>query len=118
MSTSQRVTAHVLDVTDERAAQLVMGEAASVHGGTLHAVVCSAGTSNAKEFIHTTAQDFMQLLQLNIVGCRNAVHAALPHMRAPDGRVVLVSSQAGQVGLYGYTAYSVRTHDWLYIRTA
>lgn len=43
-----------------------------MHGGTLHALVCSAGTSNPKEFFHTTAQDFMQLLQLNIVGCRNA----------------------------------------------
>lgn len=26
--------------------------------------------------------------------------------RANEGRIVLVSSQAGQIGLYGYTAYS------------
>ena len=53
----------------------------------------------------------------------DAILAALPFMRgrppaaggavsssgAKGGRIVLVSSQAGQTGLYGYTAYSVRS---------
>lgn len=103
----QRVTIHTLDVTDEEAAKKALGEASAAHGGVVHAIICSAGTSQPCEFESTTGKDFGHLLSLNITGCRNAVHAALPHMTAAaGGRVVLVSSQAGQVGLYGYSAYS------------
>jgi len=62
-----------------------------------------------KLFEATTAEDWTWLLQLNIVGTRNVVAAALPHLKeAPAGRIVLVSSSAGQVGVFGFTAYSVR----------
>jgi NAD(P)-dependent dehydrogenase (short-subunit alcohol dehydrogenase family) len=37
----------------------------------------------------------------------NTVKAAYASVtRQPGGRIVLVSSQAGQVGIFGYTAYS------------
>ncbi len=61
-----------------------------------------------KLFEATTAEDWSWLLQLNIVGTRNVVAAALPHLKqAPAGRIVLVSSSAGQVGVFGFSAYSV-----------
>ena len=41
------------------------------------------------------------------MGTRNAIYHALPFMtRSEGGRIMLISSQAGQVGIYGYSAYS------------
>ena len=82
-------------------------------GGKLDVLVCSAGISLPREFEHTTSEEFDSVIRLNLHGSRNATIAALAHMDGP-GRIVFVSSQAGQVGLYGYTAYSVSsTHRGL-----
>ena len=81
--------------------------------GAIHAVVNSAGISLPKEFETTTAEQFENVLRINVVGSRNAVAACLPYIRRStgdgangNGRVVLVSSMAGQTGIFGYTAYS------------
>ena len=46
-------------------------------------------------------------MEVNYMGSVMATRAVLPGMkRLARGRLVFVSSQAGQIGLYGYTAYS------------
>ncbi|KAK9933412.1 hypothetical protein M0R45_020610 [Rubus argutus] len=50
------------------------------------------------------------MVDVNLIGSFNMIKAALPGMkdrkdRGP-GSIALLSSQAGQVGIYGYTAYS------------
>lgn len=109
LGAGQRVHYHSVDVTAAAATAGALEQAARQCGGALHAVVCSAGTSSPREFAVQTAQEFEDVLRLNVVGTRNAIAGALPFFpQAAGGRLVLVSSQAGQVGLYGYTAYSVR----------
>lgn len=106
----QRVHCHSVDVTNAAATAGALEAAAKECGGALHGVVCSAGTSSPREFVAQSAQEFEDVLRLNVVGTRNAIAGALPFMpQRAGGRIVLVSSQAGQVGLYGYTAYSVRS---------
>jgi 3-dehydrosphinganine reductase len=104
---AQRVTVHAADVTDEAAVRAAFAAIAAAHGGRVDALVCSAGTSQPREFAESSAREFEDVWRVNVLGSRNAVAAALPLM-TDGGRVVLVSSQAGQVGLYGYTSYSVR----------
>jgi 3-dehydrosphinganine reductase len=102
-----RVTIHVGDVSNDEAARAAVSGAAAAHGGVIDVVVTSAGVSQPRRFEDTPADEFTGVLATNVVGTRNAVFHALPHMtRAGGGRVVFISSQAGQVGLYGYTAYS------------
>ena len=108
------MTTHSVDVTDDAAIHSAIASAAKIHG-SIDVLICSAGTSLPQEFKDTTSSSFLHLLNLNIVGCRNAVHASLPFMKASVGRIVLISSQAGQVGLYGFTAYSVRICLSVYI---
>ena len=104
-----QVKYYSVDVTDAAATAAALEAAAKECGGGIHCVVCSAGTSSPREFLQQTAKEFEDLVRLNLMGTRNAVAAALPFMRdKAGGRVVFISSQAGQVGLYGYTAYSVR----------
>ena len=106
---NQQVKYYSVDVTDAAATSAALELAAKECGGCIHAVVCSAGTSSPREFVHQSAKEFEDVLRLNVLGTRNAIAAALPFMREKaGGRIVLISSQAGQVGLYGYTAYSVR----------
>lgn len=46
-------------------------------------------------------------MDVNYLGTVYATRAVVPQMKARrSGRIVLVSSQAGQLGLNGYTGYS------------
>lgn len=46
-------------------------------------------------------------MDLNFLGGVNVTKAALKEMKDNNGgRIVFISSQAGQVGVFGYTAYS------------
>jgi len=71
-----------------------------------------AGTSSAKEFIHTDYNEFLRLMNINYLGSAYATRAFLPYMLAkttypkPPRAILFTSSQAGQLGVYGYTAYS------------
>ena len=113
---ARRVTIHPADVTDEAAVKAAIAAAAAQHGGRVDAVIASAGISQPRRFEETPSQEFLDVYKLNVIGARNTVYGALPFMagRNPNvsvqkdgGRIMLISSQAGQVGLYGYTAYSV-----------
>mmetsp|Transcript_26011 Transcript_26011/g.29741 ORF Transcript_26011/g.29741 Transcript_26011/m.29741 type:complete len:375 (+) Transcript_26011:203-1327(+) len=68
-----------------------------------------AGTSSAKSFVDTDYTEFARLMNINYLGTAYITRAFLPHMISSikgAKSVVFVSSQAGQVGVYGYTAYS------------
>lgn len=101
-------------MTDETAIKAAMASAAAQHGGRIDCVIASAGISQPRRFEETSKEEFLDVYRLNVLGARNSVLACLPFMagRNPQvstkegGRVMLISSQAGQAGLYGYTAYS------------
>ena len=45
-------------------------------------------------------------MDVNLLGSVFATRACLPYMKKQNqGRIVFISSQAGQLGLFGYTAY-------------
>ena len=47
------------------------------------------------------------MIDVNYLGSVYATRAVVPGMkRRNGGRIIFVSSQAGQVGLYGFSAYS------------
>ena len=104
-----RISVHAADVADDAAVSAAVKAAAAAHGGRIDVVINSAGVSGPRVFDEVGADEFEATYRINVVGSRNATFAALPFMRgAAGGRVVFVSSQAGQAGVYGFTAYSVR----------
>lgn len=104
---SGKVTIHIGDVSDDTSAQKALQGAAVAHGGIIDCIVTSAGISKPCRFEDMSATEFASVLTTNVTGTRNAIYHALPFMtRSTGGRIMLISSQAGQVGLYGYTAYS------------
>ncbi|CAN0297678.1 unnamed protein product [Discosporangium mesarthrocarpum] len=51
--------------------------------------------------------DYERLLRVNTLGSMYTTRALLPRMKANRrGRILFTSSIAGQIGLYGFTAYS------------
>lgn len=65
------------------------------------------GTSSSAAFEDTPIDEFHRLMEVNYFGSVYTTKALVPQMKArKSGRIVFVSSQAGQVGLYGFTAYS------------
>jgi len=75
--------------------------------GDISVLICCAGEAECKTFEDLELEEFEKVMKVNYLGSVYAVKATLSSMRkVGQGHVVLVSSQAGQVGLYGYTAYS------------
>jgi 3-dehydrosphinganine reductase len=70
-------------------------------------VVASAGIVIPGHFASLPLQAFNETMAINYHGTIHLLRAALPSMRARrSGHIVLISSGAGLIGLYGYTAYA------------
>jgi 3-dehydrosphinganine reductase len=70
-------------------------------------LVTSAGIARPGYFDELARDVFEEAMRVNYFGTLDAIRAAAPEMRARRrGRIVLISSGAGLVGLYGYTAYA------------
>ncbi|KAK7114250.1 3-dehydrosphinganine reductase-like [Littorina saxatilis] len=75
--------------------------------GPITALINCAGTSMSAKFLDTPVEEFKRMMDINYLGSVLLTRAVLPSlMRQKQGRIVLVSSMAGQLGLFGYTAYS------------
>uniref|UniRef100_A0A7S2WXF1 3-dehydrosphinganine reductase n=1 Tax=Chloropicon primus TaxID=1764295 RepID=A0A7S2WXF1_9CHLO len=105
--TENRVITKQADVGKPDRIEAAVREAEEEAGKPVGILICSAGMAECKTFEDTGVEDFDRLISVNYFGTVNTVRSCLPSMRRRGaGRIVLVSSQAGQVGLYGYTSYS------------
>jgi 3-dehydrosphinganine reductase len=68
-----------------------------------------AGTSTAASMVDTDYIEFHRLMNINYLGSAYTTKAFLPYMKSPNRKpraIIFTSSQAGQLGIYGFTAYS------------
>jgi 3-dehydrosphinganine reductase len=95
-----------VDVTDSKAVQEAVK--VNVFGGSKKServlLFCCAGTAVPDRFDQLHPDVFLQQVELNQLGCMYVAHAVLPYMSS--GTVCFCSSAAGQVGVFGYSAYS------------
>ena len=85
----------------------LFGECDGIEMGDVDVLVCAAGVSHPATFEQATNEQWEQTLAVNIMGCVNAIKAVLPGMkRRRHGQIVLISSMAGQVGIFGMSSYS------------
>jgi 3-dehydrosphinganine reductase len=105
-SLAQHVLALSVDVSDRAQVDDAVGRAVCELGPPRLLVAC-AGVGITETFLDTPADYFTQCMAVNYMGSVYCVRALVPFMaRAGGGHVVLVSSGAGLIGIYGYTAYS------------
>ena len=104
-SSRQLIQTFSADVTDGDAVVRAVRAATSTH--PLDLVVSSAGIIVPGSFADLPPDAFDRTMKVNYLGTVNLVRAVLPDLRARgEGRIVLISSGAGLIGLYGYTAYA------------
>lgn len=75
--------------------------------GPVDMLVNCAGTSISAKFEEVEVDRFKKLMEVNYLGSVYPTRAVITTMKERRmGRIMFVSSQAGQIGLFGYTAYS------------
>ena len=75
--------------------------------GPVDVLVNSAGLGTSATFEDTEPEEFERLMKINYLGSVYPTKCVVASMKERQkGRIVFVSSQAGQAGIYGFSAYS------------
>lgn len=100
-----KAVAHVIDVSDADAVGVLAD--AAFDGGSVDLLFNNAGIGQA-ELTDTTLADWRRLIDVNLLGVVNGLHAFLPRLLEQDAaaHVVNTASMAGLVPAAGLGAYS------------
>uniref|UniRef100_A0A5B6YWR9 3-dehydrosphinganine reductase n=1 Tax=Davidia involucrata TaxID=16924 RepID=A0A5B6YWR9_DAVIN len=105
LSTGIDVAVFSADVRDFDAVRRAVEEA-----GPIDVLVCNQGVFMPQELESQALEEVKFMIDVNLMGTFHLIKAALPGMKSRTDRepasIAIMSSQAGQVGVYGYTAYS------------
>ncbi|MEC4894065.1 MAG: SDR family oxidoreductase [Oscillatoria sp. PMC 1051.18] len=106
MSENQRVITISADVAIQKQAETAMKNAIAQLGSP-QLLITSAGIAHPGYFQALPLEIFEQTMAVNYFGTLYCLKAVLPSMiKNSQGHIVLISSGAGLIGIYGYTAYS------------
>ncbi|BBC91408.1 SDR family oxidoreductase [Streptomyces griseofuscus] len=94
---ADRVQVKRLDVIDPESVTVCLDEVISDHG-RLDALVNNAGAAQVGTIEQSSLDDIRAAMEVNFFGVVAMTRAALPHLRASQGRVITVSSVGGAVG--------------------
>ncbi|CAB4055115.1 KDSR [Lepeophtheirus salmonis] len=108
--TGGRVNIFSVDVTGGLSGIHNVFEETIRDGGDLRMVIHCAGSSMAGTIEDTSIEDYNCMMNINYFGTVNVTKVVLPHLKKENkeipSRITLISSIAGVMGLYGFTAYS------------
>jgi 3-dehydrosphinganine reductase len=97
-----RVDTRPVDVADATALAAAMSEL-----GPCDVLVSCAGLARPGRFLELADEVFREMIEVDYFGTLHAIRAAVPSMVSRGtGSVVAVSSAAGLLGVYGYSAYA------------
>ncbi|MFI9276255.1 SDR family oxidoreductase [Kitasatospora sp. NPDC052896] len=94
---ADRVQVKRLDVVDSESIAACLDEVMAEHG-RLDALVNNAGAAKTGTVELMSVDDVRAAMEVNFFGVVAATRAALPHLRAAQGRVITVSSVGGVLG--------------------
>ena len=95
-----------LDLTDRAEVRASVGSLLADEG-RVDALVLNAGWNQARSFLDTDEQQWRTTVAVNLVGPMLAVQLCLPAMvRAGDGSIVAITSEAARVGDAGNAVYA------------
>jgi NADP-dependent 3-hydroxy acid dehydrogenase YdfG len=101
---SERLPTIEVDLSDSAAAEAAT-HAAIERAGTLHALVCCAGTDRPGTLLETSREAWDRVVAVNLMGTAAVVRAALPTLIEQRGRIVTVASTLGHRAVSDATAY-------------
>ncbi|MET7651881.1 MULTISPECIES: SDR family oxidoreductase [unclassified Streptomyces] len=99
-------TARVADVADQAALTRAIAELEKERGRPGDILIASAGLARPGHFLELSDEVFRQMMEVDYFGTLYAIRAVAPGMvERGHGSVVAVSSAAGLIGIFGYSAY-------------
>ena len=105
-ASDREVIAITADVSDRQQTEAAIQEAIA-QNGPVDFLITSAGIAHPGYFDELPIEIFEQTMAINYFGTLYAIRAVVPQMQQrKKGHLVLVSSGAGLIGIYGYTPYS------------
>ena len=113
----EKVRPLIIDVTDQAPVDAAAAEVRNaLDGRTLGGLVNNAGIAVAGPLTELPLEDFEQQLQVNVVGVVRVTQAFAPmlgideNLEGPPGRIVMMSSMAGQMGAPFLGPYAASKH--------
>jgi 3-dehydrosphinganine reductase len=101
-----QVMTFAADVSDRAQAERAVNEAIAQQGAP-DILITSAGIAHPGYFQELPLEVFERTMAINYFGTLYCIKAVLPSMmQRRKGKVVIISSGAGLIGIYGYTPYS------------
>jgi short-subunit dehydrogenase len=104
ISHSQIINFISMDVSDEQNVISASAKAAADFGNP-DILIVSAGIAGAGRFEDMPSSEFDRVMKVNVSGARYVIASAIPYMKKGGGHIVILSSLAGLVTMYGYSAY-------------
>jgi NAD(P)-dependent dehydrogenase (short-subunit alcohol dehydrogenase family) len=106
-ATAERVHAISIDVTDRPGMERSAAETVQVFG-KIHVLVNNAGVAGFAPVSGITYADWDWIMNVNVNGVFNGIHAFLPHIQAhgEGGQIITTSSTAGLIVSRGMVSYS------------
>jgi len=102
----QTVAVAAADVSDDEATSAAIDELVAAHG-PVDVLVTMAGYAAPGYFTDLPGDEFRREMDVNYFGTLHAIRAVVPKMtERRAGHLVLVSSTAGLIGVFGFSAYS------------
>lgn len=106
ISNEQKIDIIQADVSDSKALNSSI-EKIIIDIGSFYLLINSAGAAHPGVFNELPLDIFRSMMEVNYFGTLNTIKAVLPAMiENKRGHIVNISSIAGFLGIYGYTAYS------------
>lgn len=103
--------AAALDVTDRSAFQAILKTFGEKSGGRLDVLFSNAGIIKAGLFGDMDFADIAEIIQVNLMGVVNGIHAAYPMLRkTPNSLCFTTSSSSAIFSAPGLVAYSATKH--------
>jgi NAD(P)-dependent dehydrogenase (short-subunit alcohol dehydrogenase family) len=92
------------DIRDAAVCEGAVRAAVQAHGG-LQLLVNNAAVASFTNLEDTSDEDWLRIMETNVTAPFRLTRAALPHLRARGGHVMMISSLAGQNPIAGLSAY-------------
>lgn len=113
-----KATHKVLDVRDAKAFKQIIDETVS-RLGRLDYLFNIAGICNSGDAVDLSADDWENMIAVNVIGVTNGIASAYPHMRKEGfGHIINMSSITGMMTMPGMAGYSASKHAILALSKA
>ena len=100
----RRALAVACDIRDGEALKAAVQDAAQ-ELGRLDLLVANAGFTVPGAFRNLTTDDYRQVFDTNFFGTLNTLYAALPSLEESRGKIVIIGSILGELGIMDRSAY-------------